>query len=57
MIFSKELEKILDRIDLYAPIPEEEPQSQYYLIKKAIKDLLVLTILDGNYTLTTLYKI
>ena len=30
-----EIEKIIDGIDLSKPAPEEEPQRQYYFIKKA----------------------
>ncbi|MBQ7840233.1 MAG: tRNA (N6-isopentenyl adenosine(37)-C2)-methylthiotransferase MiaB [Lachnospiraceae bacterium] len=37
MIFTTELEHILNQIDLDAPIPEKEPERQYYFIKKARK--------------------
>ena len=37
MIFTTELEHILNQIDLDAPIPEKEPERQYYFIKRARK--------------------
>jgi len=33
--YDKELEDILDKINLDEPAPEEEPARQYYFIKKA----------------------
>ena len=35
MIFNNELEQILETIDLNTEAPVQEPQRQYYFIKKA----------------------
>lgn len=34
MFNKEEIEKIIDKIDLSKPAPEEEPIRQYYFIKK-----------------------
>ena len=35
MIFDKEIEKIIEEIDIAGAAPQDEPQRQYYFIKKA----------------------